>query len=252
MSTQTVKELRGSQRHLLDLISHPNYVAVMNSLLAGFATVTESECRIPTGHVAPSEWEIPAFAAKHCAMWFDVERVNNWWLPPQQRKVRGATWDLLSTCRVNGRNGLLLVEAKAHKTELSFAGKNLKPSASEQSKLNHTHIAGALQEANCGLRSLLGDEVNLSIESHYQLANRLAWTWKLADCGVPVVLLYLGFTGDTYFADHFKDGDHWQRAMGAYMQGVVPVGLPGHTVELGGRGSFVMLVRSLPAVPCTR
>jgi hypothetical protein len=174
--------------------------------------------------------------------------VQRWWLPkqPNGKDAKGATWDLLSTCRVNGQRGLLLVEAKAHESELSFAGKTLKPSASEQSKLNHVHITGALQEANRALRLLLGDEVNLTIKSHYQLANRLAWTWKLADCGVPVVLLYLGFTGDTYFNDHFRDGDHWQRAMRAYMSGVVPLSLPGRTVNTAGHGSFVMLVHSLP------
>ena len=112
--------------------------------------------------------------------------------------------------------------------------------------MNHAHIAGALQEANRGLRALLGNDVSLRIDSHYQLANRLAWAWKLADCGVPVVLLYLGFTGDTYFNDHFKDGDHWQRAMGAYMNGVVPSGLPSRTVGTVALGSFVMLVKESP------
>jgi hypothetical protein len=175
-----------------------------------------------------------------------MQRVQRWWLPQQPggKDAKGATWDLLSTCRVNGQSGLLLVEAKAHESELSFAGKSLKPSASEQSKLNHAHITGALQEANRGLRALLGDDINLTIESHYQLANRLAWTWKLADCGVPVVLLYLGFIGDTHFKDYFRDADHWQRAMGACMNGVVPLSLPGRTVSTAGRGSFVMLVKA--------
>jgi hypothetical protein len=248
MTSETAQEFRGSQRHLLDLISHPNYVVLMNDLLAGVATITNSECRIPTGHGAPNEWELPQFISTHCAAWLDVERVRGWWLPTQPggKDAKGATWDLLSTCRMNGQNGLLLVEAKAHESELSFAGKALNPAASDQSKLNHAHIAGALQQANRGLRALLGNDASLRIDSHYQLANRLAWAWKLAECGVPVVLLYLGFTGDTYFNDHFKDGDHWQRAMGAYMSGVVPSGLPGRTVGTTGRGSFVMLVKDSP------
>ena len=191
---------------------------------------------------------MPQFIGTHCAALLDVERVRGWWLPtqPGRKDAKGATWDLLSTCRVNGQNGLLLVEAKAHESELSLAGKRLKLVASEQSKLNHAHIEGALREANRGLRALLGNDVNLSIDSHYQLANRLAWTWKLADCGVPVVLLYLGFTGDTYFNDHFTNGDHWQQAMRAYMGGVVPSGLPGRTVGTSGLGSLVMLVKDSP------
>jgi hypothetical protein len=39
----------------------------------------------------------------------------------------------------------------------------------------------------------------LTADSHYQLANRLASAYKVASAGIPVVLLYLGFTGDTYF-----------------------------------------------------
>jgi hypothetical protein len=61
-----------------------------------------------------------------------------------------------------------------------------------------------------------------------------------------VVLLYLGFTGDTYFRDHFKDADHWQRVMGAYIHGVIPEGLPGVTVSTNRGGSFTMLVESIP------
>lgn len=34
-------------------------------------------------------------------------------------------------------------------------------------------------------------------DSYYQLSNRFAWTWKLASLGVPVVLLYLGFSNAT-------------------------------------------------------
>jgi len=36
-------------------------------------------------------------------------------------------------------------------------------------------------------------DVRLDRDSHHQLANRLAFTWKLATLGIPVVLLY--FTG---------------------------------------------------------
>ena len=45
----------------------------------------------------------------------------------------------------------------------------------------------------------------------------------MASVGVPVLLLYLGFIGDTYFRDYLRDADHWQQLMRRYLQGVVAV-----------------------------
>ena len=36
--------------------------------------------------------------------------------------------------------------------------------------------------------------VCISHESHYQLANRLAFACKITSLGIPTVLVYLGFT----------------------------------------------------------
>jgi hypothetical protein len=64
---------------------------------------------------------------------------------------------------------------------------------------------------------------------------------------VPVILVYLGFAGDTYFADHFKDDAHWQRVMGAYLKSVVPLAWPGTTTaHRPSGGSLTMLIRSRP------
>lgn len=88
---------------------------------------------------------------------------------------------------------------------------------------------------------------DLDVSRHYQLANRVAYAWKLADLGLPVVLLYLGFTGDTYFdADYIRDDAHWQRVIGGYMQGVVSQQFPERVHTLASGGSVQMLVRSLP------
>ncbi len=62
------------------------------------------------------------------------------------------------------------------------------------SKRNHAQIGRAISEASLGLKDTM-DGWNLSRDSHYQLANRFAWAWKLASMGVPVVLVYLGFLG---------------------------------------------------------
>ena len=49
---------------------------------------------------------------------------------------------------------------------------------------------------------------SLSRDSHYQLANRFAWAWKLADMGLPTILIYLGFLNAAEMKDqghHFID-----------------------------------------------
>lgn len=238
---------RGSRRHILELIDSPNYVQKLNTLLKNRAFVTEDDNRVPSGKKQSSEWEIPQFCETYFSDWVDPEKIRGWWLPtqPENRRAKGPTWDLLSTCQMGDRRGLLLVEAKAHEGELSSSGKSFDPTGSEQSQRNHDHIRECLAAVSESLRKAKWD-VSIGIESHYQLANRIAWAWKLADSGIPVVLLYLGFVGDSYFADHFRDADHWQRTMGAYMHGILPKYLPGITVASQSGGEFTLLVEALP------
>ncbi|MCZ2112928.1 MAG: hypothetical protein LC131_03705, partial [Anaerolineae bacterium] len=83
-------------------------------------------------------------------------------------------------------------------------------------------------------------------DGHYQLSNRIAWAWKMAACGVHVVLMYLGFTGNTYFAaDFLRDDAHWQTLMKTYLAAVAPPRFAATALEIGG-GSLRFLARSLP------
>jgi len=245
--------MRGSAKHILEWLECDQFRHAFNTLTAdASASIHPNDKWQPFGKAnkdACRELEIPAFCAKHFADLPLNSSLKHWWLPPQAdgKTRKGATWDLLSSCTIKGKKGLLLVEAKAHANELKYSGKSLLPTASIQSQLNHEHIRRNLNEVSDKLNESTGGGFDLSIDSHYQLANRLAWAWKLADCGVPVVLLYLGFIGDTYFrSDYLKDADHWQRAMGTYMHGVVPKDLPGRTISGQAGGSFTLLVKSLP------
>jgi hypothetical protein len=176
--------------------------------------------------------------------------LTGWWLrhtKPHNGKL--PTWDLISTCLINSHNGLLLVEAKAHETELSEDGKATKDSASDRSKENHAQITACIVGACKAMRRHVDDRISISVEHHYQLSNRMAWAWRLAEHGLKVALLYLGFTGDLNIgSDYFRDADHWQRAMGAYMSGVIPVDLPGRSFSVSGGGSFILLAESLPII----
>lgn len=147
--------------------------------------------------------------------------VTDWWLEVVPR-ANTPNWDIASTCRINSKRGVLLVEAKAHDRELLASGKKYPTGPNGQK--NHQKIGFAIQQANADLNRLY-PSWNLSRDSHYQLCNRFAWSWKLASLGVPVVLVYLGFLQVDEMADRgkpFADHEAWKVAVKAHSQGLVP------------------------------
>ena len=153
--------------------------------------------------------------------------LQRWWFA-----VHGGsspTWDLVSQCAVespdDSRRGVLLVEAKAHSAELERAGK--KPAgASDGSRRNHQWIGNAIDEANVGLWQMTNlEDWRPSRDHWYQTANRFAWAWKLADLGVPVVLVYLGFLADNEMSDQddlFADHADWEICVKSNAKSKVP------------------------------
>ncbi len=145
----------------------------------------------------------------------DRRRLKKWWLAVE---ARTPSWDIASTCTISGERGLLLVEAKAHANELQEQDECRAEGA------NRKQIESALAEANAGLRKLTGGPWQLSIESHYQLSNRFAWSWKLAALRVPVVLVYLGFLKAQdmrHDGDLFQCANDWRDRLKRYCSGVV-------------------------------
>jgi hypothetical protein len=155
-------------------------------------------------------------------------------------------WDLIVECERDGRPAIAIVEAKAHEGELDWGRKPLAMTASEQSQRNHDRIVASLRATQMWFREKVDPDARISAESHYQLANRLATAHVLAECGYHAVLVYLGFTGDTYFRDYLRDSDHWQRAIGAYLRNVVPLHWPGTVTHHESGGSLTMLIAALP------
>ena len=117
----------------------------------------------------------------------DCEALGDWWLAVQSDDSKTPNWDIACTCTVDGRKGLLLVEAKAHTQELKVKDKV------EGSPRNCARIAKCIAEANAALADWTDLNWALSHEHRYQMANRFAWSWKLTKLGYPVVLVYLGF-----------------------------------------------------------
>ena len=117
----------------------------------------------------------------------DRGKLRDWWLAVSRRNTRTPTWDVASTCTMDGRKGLLLVEAKAHTQELKVEDQV------EASPRNRARIAECIEEANAALADQTGLGWALSHEHRYQMSNRFAWSWKLMELGYPVILVYLGF-----------------------------------------------------------
>ena len=151
------------------------------------------------------------------------EALTDWWLAVRPR-ANTPNWDLASTATVNGREGLVLVEAKAHMAELKPDGKPLKSSPSENSLKNHRRITACIQEANDAMNGICPGW-NLTATTHYQLANRFAWSWKVASLGVPVVLVYLGFLEADEMVDvggPLGSPDAWEELVRHHGHGIVP------------------------------
>jgi len=169
--------------------------------------------------------------------------LTEWWLE-KPRGARLPNWDIASTCIIEGKKGLLLVEAKAHDKELSEAGKS-KPTTSN-GQMNHRHIGVAIEQANSGLNGALKGWA-LSRDSHYQLSNRFAWTWKLTTLGVPVILVYLGFLNAIEMSDQgqpFNSYRAWDICIRNHAENFVPDDAWEKKLEINGTPVW-FLIRSM-------
>ncbi len=137
------------------------------------------------------------------------------------------------------------MEAKAHVAEMSPDGKPV-PNT-ENGLRNHARVAEAVSESNNGLDAVTPG-FSLSIDSHYQLCNRLAWSWKLASMGIPVVLVYLGFLNTEDMAhrgrETFESGSAWDQAVHNYADGIVPSNAWERSLDVEGT-PVIPLIRSM-------
>lgn len=219
-------EHKGSKKHILELIDSNDFITTMNSILNPYdAVFIDTKMMQPKGKKDEKECGLQSFINNNklterfpTLTDFDF---NTWWKPSGGK---APTWDMISLCQLNGKEAILLVEAKAHKSEFNRSGKRqLKENASEGSKINHSNIETRIKEA-CDNLNTKNNGFKISIAKHYQLSNRVAFAWQLQQLNVPVVLLYLGFTGDDYFkTDFFEDHTHWEEEFTKYIKDVIPV-----------------------------
>ncbi len=215
------KERRGSKPrcHFLTHGTAEEVAATLTTLVAPFATVSAEDCWMPVGFEQVQEAELnkasrllsPAIRAQ----------LSAWWLPADRQLAKTPNFDIASTCTVGGVQGLLLVEAKAHTQELrkEESGRVLSADASPDREASHGTIGLAISEAATGLALATGAPCHISRDTHYQMANRFAWAWKLTELGMPVVLVYLGFLNAAEMQDlgaPFASHADWEQLVRAH------------------------------------
>ena len=232
---------RGSRMHVLDWIERDDFASTLNDMVALTGlTVASDGNRLPRNSVDRTEARI----GKACGGLIPEElnrHIRDWWLV----KHRGANvpnWDLAcAASESNGRPGLVLFEAKGHVAE--FTGESKGKSVGNLD--NHARIAVAIEEARSAIdRWVPGTAI--SANEWYQLANRVAFAWKLAASGVPTVLVYLAFTGDEGVGVPFHDNDHWSRTLMA-TSAVLPTSAWGRRIDCDAAPLW-MLIRSRPCL----
>lgn len=82
------------------------------------------------------------------------------------------------------------------------------------------------------------------------MSNRFAWSWRLTELGIPVVLVYLGFLRANEMADKgmpFTDHAHWKRVVNEHSAPLFPVEVWDRSWTVNGQ-AFVPLIRSVERV----
>jgi len=203
---------------------------------------------MPRGYREPDEARLETFGPRCLPGHPAWQTLSKWWLK-HERGANTPNWNIALSCELDGRPGLILVEAKAHEYELKSEGKILDPDASDNARANHTQITTAIDEACRGLR-LLEPDIAIACSSHYQLANRVAFTWKLATLNIPTVLIYLGFYGDTGIGDvgpPLTSEAHWKQTFEKYAKPSACPRLLERRLDCGAAPAWIV-VRARPVL----
>lgn len=244
------KERRGSKPrcHFLTHGTAEDVAKRLTALIAPSGHVTADDRWMPQGFVHREEAQLHKAPRLLDA---DVRaRLAAWWLPAGSEDLRTPNFDIASTCTIGGVPGLLLVEAKAHYGELNneAAGRKLTASSSDDRQASHKTIFAAIEGARAGLERATSLPWHISRDCCYQMSNRFAWSWKLNELGVPVILVYLGFLraedmckpGEVRFADEAE----WDALVRSHSERLFPAEVWNRRWTPHGQ-AFIPLIRAI-------
>lgn len=239
-------EQRGSKPrcHFLTHGAHEEVARRLTLLVADpRVQVGAADKWMPIGFDATEEPQLHT-AARLIASAKDRDSLKYWWLAEPRPTSRTPTWDIVSTCSIDGARGLLLIEGKAHYDELinETCGKRV---VEGSSRANHLRIGCAIAEANEALRLATKLDWHLSSARCYQMSNRFAWAWKVCTLGYHVALVYLGFIGATEMRKPFSRDVDWHDLVKQHSAPLFPPEVWGQSMDMGGV-ILLPLIRTSP------
>lgn len=176
-----------------------------------------------------------------------------WWLGIDgDTDKQTPNWDFVCTAKIDGKDGLILVEAKAHRGELYYKD------PSKAGDVSRKEITRALGEIQGPLAHKFQD-IRFDIDSSYQISNRIAWAAKLAEIGIPTVLIYLGFLNCPEM-DHgsykiLRNSEDWKNLVKEYpgkktkgTWAYIPEELWNRKIKFG-KTSFIPVIASMDIQP---
>ncbi len=247
----TIKKFEGSRRHVLDWVESLDFLDTIRNWVYGKGfTIPANAIWMPKSKAKPEESKLfdpnsPFLTESH------KDELRRWWLV-YSGTANIPNWDLIiSAATITGKPALILVEAKAHVTEFDDQPKKRlvrdTDVAQQRTDANHERIGQAINEA-ARAQAVRHPGISISRDRCYQFSNRIAFAWKLASMGIPTMLIYLGFLGDTEIAktdDYFENDVHWQKSFENHIDSLFPVNLIDQTIQCG-KESFWLLIHSLP------
>jgi hypothetical protein len=238
---------KGSYRHMLDLVSAPNFRGIIDGLLAGIdARLAQEDHRHPCGRSKKRDWveiELEDYLKRHPLPGYTGLN-RRWWIAFNGKRP---TWDLICHVEVDEKPGLLVVEAKARCGEMGEKdSKSAVDKKNDRSIANDLSIRLRLAEASLGLNELGLGNFRLSTDHDYQLSNRLAYLYKLASDGVPTILMYLGWIGSPdWTTAPLVDESAWTEAVKGHFSRIGPWEFVGTKRHFATGASLQMIVRGI-------
>ncbi len=207
---------RGTRKNMADFVESPSFIKDLNEMIKSTdAKVTAKDAKLPTyNYKVFREKSLTDFLKLHYSEELATKYLL-WWFKKISFNQKTYFWDLISTCEINGKKGILLVHSKSHTKDLVAFGMGRLHNVYHPDEANETDISidQALDEANKGINKQASG-VEISTSKCYPLANRIANAWWLANNGIPTVLLFQGVLngqGAYYdFKTTFKSDKDWQ------------------------------------------
>lgn len=241
---------KGSSEQMIKHLEHGFISPFYNLISLNVDSITSNDVWYPKNSNEPNEVQLCTFLKNHYLKYGKSvsnsvgDQIKKWWKPNIGSEP---TWDFISTCRISGEQGILLIEAKAHKDEFDESKKSLSKSASKDSNDNHVRITEAIKEAKNSIYEHNGLKLNISVDNCYQLSNRIAHAWWLANNGIPTVLVYLGFLNDPDMKNHFTDKNNWESEFINYSKNVGVDKMIGQEIKTS-KASFELLSLSIDSL----